>query len=123
MSEETNKLTEKVIGAAIEVHRHFGPGFLESTYHSALLIELDLREIPFRSEVPVELDYKGHKVGQGRIDLLVDERLVVELKSTDTGPKPVQATSPGLSQSDRLAGWPGHQLRIPRAERRCRPCA
>ncbi|MEM9882670.1 MAG: GxxExxY protein [Planctomycetota bacterium] len=88
MNDKTNDLIERVIGAAIEAHRHFGPGFLESTYHSALLIELKLQGVSYRSEVAVDLDYKGHKIGQGRIDLLVEDHLVIELKSTDAGPNP-----------------------------------
>jgi GxxExxY protein len=76
-------LIERVVGAAIEVHRHFGPGFIEATYHQALAIELELLNIPFRSEVPVSLDYKGKTIGQGRIDLLVDDHLILELKAVD----------------------------------------
>ncbi|MEM1109197.1 MAG: GxxExxY protein [Planctomycetota bacterium] len=85
MEDDLGQLIEKVIGAAIEVHRHFGPGSIEATYHRALEIELGLRGISFESEVPVTLDYKGHPVGQGRIDLLVDRRLVVELKAVHRG--------------------------------------
>ncbi|MBB6430141.1 GxxExxY protein [Algisphaera agarilytica] len=85
MGDDIEELIEKVIGAAIEVHRHFGPGSLEATYHRALEIELKLQGIPFESEVPVTLDYKGHPVGQGRIDLLIDGRLVVELKAAHRG--------------------------------------
>ncbi len=75
-------LTERVIEAAIAVHRHFGPGFLEKTYHRALEIELRRRSIGFASEVPVELKYRGETVGDGRIDLLIEATLVVELKAT-----------------------------------------
>lgn len=78
------ELTEKVIAAAIEVHRHFGPGFLESTYHQALMVELRERSIAFASEVPVDLIYKGQMIGRGKIDLLVESRVVVELKATPT---------------------------------------
>lgn len=76
-------LTERVIGAAIEVHRWFGPGYLEATYQRALAIELELLQIPFQLEAPVALMYKGRSVGDGRIDVLVENRLVLELKATD----------------------------------------
>lgn len=84
--EDLNRLAEQVIGAAIEVHRHLGPGFQEITYQRALMVELRHRGIPFQDEVPVVLDYKGVSIGEGRIDLLIDGRLVVELKATE--PKP-----------------------------------
>ncbi len=78
-----NALSEIVIAAAIEVHRHLGPGFQESTYQRALAVELNRREVPFVLEAPVHLQYKGESIGNGRIDLLVDGQLVVELKAAD----------------------------------------
>ena len=83
VSPELNRLTEAVIGAAIEVHRHLGPGYLESVYEEALGIELDLRGIPHQRQVPVSVDYKDRPVGEGRLDLLVGDRLVVELKAVE----------------------------------------
>ena len=83
---DIEQLVEQVIGAAIEVHRVFGAGFKESTYHRAMMVELGLREIPFESEVPVQLKYKNETVGEGRIDLLIDKRLVVELKAAEASP-------------------------------------
>jgi len=78
------ELTEKVIGCAIEVHRTLGPGLLESTYQQCLAHELGVQEIPFASEVDLPIDYKGIKLNCGyRLDLLVDERLIVELKAVD----------------------------------------
>ena len=79
--DDDNELTEAVIGAAIEVHRELGAGFLESTYQKAMAIELRLRELNFQLEVPVELFYKGESIGDGKIDILVEGRLVVELKA------------------------------------------
>ncbi|MEM8495857.1 MAG: GxxExxY protein [Planctomycetota bacterium] len=76
-----------VIGAAIEVHRQLGPGFAESTYHQALRVELELRKIEFKSEVPVSLVYKDVAIGDGRIDLLVGDSLVVELKAARAEPR------------------------------------
>lgn len=78
-----NELTQAVIGAAMEVHRQLGPGFLESTYHRALEIELEIRAIPFKSESSIHLDYKGRTIGEGRIDLLIDDQVIVELKAID----------------------------------------
>ncbi|MBI1370941.1 MAG: GxxExxY protein [Planctomycetes bacterium] len=76
--------TESVIGAAIEVHRILGPGFLESVYEMALVHELTIRRIAFARQVDVDIDYKGQTVGAGRLDFLVGGNLVVELKAVDT---------------------------------------
>lgn len=81
--DQANELSGRVIGAAIEVHRILGPGFLESAYELALCVELKERGVPFQSQVAVELGYKGHPVGQGRLDLLVAGQLVVELKAVE----------------------------------------
>ncbi len=80
---DLDDLSGRVIGAAIEVHRVLGPGFLESAYELALCVELAERRVPFQRQVGVELGYKGHAVGEGRIDLLVDRSLVVELKAIE----------------------------------------
>ncbi|MDA7682343.1 GxxExxY protein [bacterium] len=78
------ELTEKVIGCAIEVHRILGPGLLESTYQQCLAHELMLNAIPFRLEAPLPVDYKGAKLDCGyRLDMVVDEQLIVELKAVD----------------------------------------
>lgn len=83
-SEELDRLAYAVIGAAIEVHRGLGPGFLESVYQGALCVELRLRTIPFRSQTVVSVNYKGQTVGEGRLDLLVGNALIVELKAVET---------------------------------------
>ncbi|AUX44930.1 hypothetical protein SOCE26_064000 [Sorangium cellulosum] len=80
---ELDRLAHCVIGAAIEVHRTLGPGFLEAIYEEALCVELSLRRIPFARQVPIRVDYKGNLVGQARMDLVVDGQLVVELKATE----------------------------------------
>tara|TARA_R110002111_G_scaffold42180_4_gene77799 strand:+ start:1030 stop:1482 length:453 start_codon:yes stop_codon:yes gene_type:complete len=82
-----NTLAEAVIGAAIEVHRELGAGFHETTYQRALMIELELRGVSFASEVPVTLVYKDKPIGDGRIDLLLDNSLVVELKAAPANPE------------------------------------
>lgn len=81
---ELDELATRVIGAAIDVHRHFGPGFLESVYEDAICVELKDRNIPFQRQVCMQLDYKGHAVGRGRVDLVVDRRLLVELKAAES---------------------------------------
>lgn len=80
---ELDELARAVIGAAIEVHRHLGPGMPEEAYQHAMEIELRQRVIPFERQKPVEIVYKGIVVGTGKIDLLVAGRLVVELKSVE----------------------------------------
>jgi len=80
---ELDQLAHGVIGAAIEVHRLLGPGFLELVYEEALCVELGLRRIPFIRQAALGVDYKGHAVGEGRLDLLVGDALVVELKAVD----------------------------------------
>ena len=78
------ELTERVICCAIEVHRTLGPGLLESSYQQCLAHELEVQEIPFASEVDLPIDYKGIKLNCGyRLDLMVDGRLIVELKAVD----------------------------------------
>ena len=72
-----------VIGAALEVHRILGPGFLETVYAEAMAVELDLRDIRFERQSPSALLYKGHRIGEGRLDFLVDGALVLELKAVE----------------------------------------
>lgn len=79
-----DKLAHQVIGAAIEVHRLLGPGYLEQVYEEALAVELKLRDIPFQKQMAIALDYKGQPVGQGRLDFLVDGCLVLELKAVES---------------------------------------
>jgi GxxExxY protein len=80
----TNPISEKVIGAAIEVHRHLGPGLLESSYHACLCRELALRDLAYHSQVTLPLESKGVQIAQGYvIDLLIEDCLIVEIKSVD----------------------------------------
>jgi GxxExxY protein len=82
--EGKDQLSREVIGAAIDVHRALGPGLLESAYEECLCHELSLRRIAFRRQVAQPVEYKGIKLDCGyRIDLLVNERLVVEVKAVD----------------------------------------
>ncbi len=87
MTVEPNKkmdeLAHTVIDAAIEVHRVLGPGCLEGVYEEALAVELGLRNVPFERQKGLSMDYKGHSVGESRLDFLVGGLLVVELKAVD----------------------------------------
>ena len=78
-----NEITERIIGCAIEVHRHLGPGLLESAYEEALCIELDLQGLGFQRQLALPALYKGIQVGEYRLDLLVDDQIIVELKSVE----------------------------------------
>jgi len=81
---EFDELSNRVIGCALEVHRTLGPGLLESTYEQCLAHELSLAGISFKLQLPLPVKYKGIKLDCGyRIDLLVNDELIVELKSVD----------------------------------------
>ena len=81
----TNSISERIIGAAIEVHRHLGPGLLESSYEMCLCRELDLGKVSYESQLVVPIDYKGVHLPKGYvIDILVQGEVVVEIKSIDT---------------------------------------
>jgi GxxExxY protein len=84
--DEHDELTEKIIGAAIEVHRTLGAGLLESIYEEALAIELELRGIPYQRQVGVDMFYKGRLIKGQRLDLLVSEQVVVDTKSVSRLP-------------------------------------
>ncbi|HEX3250815.1 MAG TPA: GxxExxY protein [Pyrinomonadaceae bacterium] len=103
MFTHVNVLTKEIIGAAIEVHRHLGPGLLESAYQQCLARELQLRDIPYRYEWPLPLDYKGLRMKCGyRVDILVANAVVVETKSIEAI-APVHEAQ--LLTYMRLGGW------------------
>jgi len=78
------ELTGEIIGAAVCIHRELGPGLLESAYQAYMCRELGLRQIPFRSQVELPVEYKGVRLDCGyRIDIVVDNRVIVELKSVE----------------------------------------
>lgn len=79
-------LTERIIGAAIEVHKTLSPDLLESIYEEALCIELGLRGIPFQRQVETAVHYKGQIIKGQKIDLLVSDEVVVELKAVSDLP-------------------------------------
>ena len=80
-STEPKPLSYHIIGAAIEVHRILGPGLLESIYENALCVELAERNLKYSQQKPVQADYKGHAVGNLVLDLVVEDRIILELKS------------------------------------------
>jgi GxxExxY protein len=80
---EINQLTEQIIGCAIEVHRNLGPGLLESTYESALCVELEDAGIAYQRQLSFPIVYKSRNVGDYRIDLVVEDKVIVELKSVE----------------------------------------
>jgi len=71
-------LSEKIIAAAIEVHKRLGPGFLESIYENSLVMELQKREIEAKSQVEIPVHYIGVEVGRHRIDLLIEDKIILE---------------------------------------------
>lgn len=82
---EIDKLTEQVIGLAIEVHRHLGPGLLESTYQECLYYELKNANLKVEREKKLPIEYKEIKLDHGyKIDLLIEDQLVLELKTVET---------------------------------------
>jgi GxxExxY protein len=80
---ELDVITSAVIGAALEVHRLLGPGFLESVYEEAMAVELELRGVAHERQKAISVSYKGHAVGEGRTDFLVENSVIVELKAAD----------------------------------------
>jgi len=80
---EIDEASKKVIGAAIEVHRHLGPGLLESIYERALVHELQLQGIAVRRQVPVSVTYKDMTIEGQRLDLVVEPGVIVEIKAVE----------------------------------------
>jgi len=78
---ESESLTSLIIGAAIEVHRQLGPGFLESVYENALVIELRKRGLKTEQQKTIHINYDGIQIGEHRLDLLVEDTVIVELKT------------------------------------------
>ena len=82
--DNTDNLTYKIIGCAMEVYKQLGPGLLENVYEQALIHELKLNDIPVESQVEIKVNYKGINISDNlRLDLLVDDSVIVELKSVE----------------------------------------
>jgi GxxExxY protein len=84
LSPELDALTGRVIGCAIAVHRALGAGFLESIYAEALAVALSDAGIPFAREIRVGVTFRGRPIGEHRLDLLIQDRVVVELKAVES---------------------------------------
>jgi len=80
---EKDPLTEKIIAGCFEVHNELGAGFKESVYHNALKIALEKEGLKFETEKTIELEFQGKKVGKFRLDLIVENKVVVEVKSME----------------------------------------
>ena len=113
MSEESRKagtllrdseITESIIAAAIAVHRELGPGFLESVYEQALAVEFAIRGIAFVRQKAIPLFYRDHQIGEHRLDFVVEDKIIVELKAVETLEKVHFAIVRQLPQSCRLIG-------------------
>jgi len=84
LEEQRDQLTERIIGSAIDVHRELGPGLLESAYEECLCLELKLKELDFRRQVPLPVVYKTIKLDCGyRMDVVVEGKVVLELKTVE----------------------------------------
>jgi GxxExxY protein len=90
-----------IVGAAIEVHRELGPGFLEAVYQEALEIELTERRIPFEQQKRLSVEYKGRFLQRGYCaDLIMYEKIIGELKALDSAERNRRSTNPQLSKSN-----------------------
>ena len=83
LDEQTEILIKNVIGAAIEVHRELGPGYLEKIYEQAMALELKCRRLAFETQVPVAVYYKGEKICGQVLDMVIERRVIIELKSVE----------------------------------------
>ena len=114
-----NVLTDKIIGAAIEVHRHLGPGLLEAVYEECLCYELSQMGLKFQRQVHLPINYKGIKFESAyKMDLVVEDSIVIEIKAIeDTAADPCGATL-DLSQILEQTGWSPHQFQCANPEKR-----
>ena len=108
------ELSHAIVGAAIEVHRHLGPGQLESVYKRALAQELTLRAIAYRRQVSIPMLYKGCAVGEFFADLIVDDKIVVELKAV-AALQPVPGPDAVVRTRDAAAAGLVDQFQRPRS--------
>src|SRR5688572_19368370 len=81
LPEETDALITRIIGCALTVHRELGPGFLESIYSTALGFELDAEGIPYERECQVTVSYRGRTIGGQRVDFIVSNTVILEIKA------------------------------------------
>ncbi|HFQ95316.1 MAG TPA: GxxExxY protein [Anaerolineae bacterium] len=83
MPEPIERVGKQILDAAFRVHRELGPGFLEKFYEEALCIELAAQGIPFVRQKSIEVYYRGHLLGRQRLDIIVDEKVIVEVKAVE----------------------------------------
>ena len=81
---ELNRITNNFIGAAIAVHRELGPGYMESTYENSLALEFRARGIQFERQAVIPVLYRGEKVGEARVDFVVEQSVILELKAAES---------------------------------------
>jgi GxxExxY protein len=106
-----DELTEKIIGAAIEVHRELGPGLLESIYEEALCYEFELQGIKYQRQAPADIIYKGKVIKGQKIDLLVEDEVVVEIKSLSKNTGSCLGPNSFLFKGDKPQKRPYNELR------------
>jgi len=103
--EELNRITERIIGLAIEVHKKLGPGFIEKIYQEALSLELDQSKISYEKEKFITINYKGRKLGEQRIDFLIENSIILEIKAIDKiGPIHIAQVISYLKAMDKRLG-------------------
>ena len=83
LPDETEQILRRILGCAVAVHRELGPGFLERIYQDALCLEMDSQRMRFEREKVVPVRYKGHTITSQRVDLMVEDRVIVEVKCVD----------------------------------------
>ena len=106
-----NQLSNTIIGAAIDVHRELGPGMLESAYKASLAFELTSRGMSVEREKPVPLVYKSHRLDCGyRVDLIVDNSVVVEVKAIDPPRTRPRCATGFLPEATQVEARTAHQL-------------
>ena len=116
---DVEELIYEVRGAAMEVYNYFGPGLLESVYEKALVRELELRGYDVKTQLPVPIEYKGAVVGDElRIDILVEDELIVELKSVEEFKPVYYKTTSYISETVEERCWFTNQLRRVRLQER-----
>ena len=90
--DDINRLSEQIIGLALDVHKNLGPGLLESVYEKALCIEFKRNDIPFERQKSLQVTYRNEPIGIFRVDILVNETIVLELKSVERRDPVFEAT-------------------------------
>ncbi len=81
--DDVNSITEQIIGCSIEVHKQLGPGLLESIYEEALCCEFELQKLSYQRQFCIPIIYKGKKLSDFRLDLIVEDKIIVELKAVN----------------------------------------